>query len=113
MHRALSHAGTFVFNKNTPGGSVHPTQKPLPLMRDLVSLFASAGELVCDPFAGAGTTGVACIKLGRRFVGIEVNEEHFDTSCEQISKAYAQPDFFVERAPEPKQEPLFGMGMVG
>lgn len=49
----------------------HKTQKPIRLMRQLVELFSNSGELVLDPFAGSGTTGVACKQLGRRFLGCE------------------------------------------
>lgn len=99
--------GTFIFNKNTPGGSVHPTQKPLPLMMELVNLFTSAGETVLDPFAGSGTTLVACAKLGRLGVGIEADPQHFDAACRRIEEAYRQPDFFVERPAPLKQGGLF------
>jgi site-specific DNA-methyltransferase (adenine-specific) len=50
---------------------LHPTQKPLSLMLELLELFTDEDELVCDPFCGSGTTGVACLRLGRRFLGIE------------------------------------------
>jgi site-specific DNA-methyltransferase (adenine-specific) len=91
--------GTFTHCKNTYGGSEHPTQKPLPLLMDLVSLFSFAGDVVLDPFMGSGTTGVACVRLGRKFVGIEVDPHHFETACKRISGAYAQPDMFVEARP--------------
>lgn len=62
----------FTHNKNTPGGAhEHETQKPVPLMVELVELFTDADEVVLDPFCGSGTTGVACLRLGRRFIGIE------------------------------------------
>lgn len=96
--------GTFVFNKNTPGGGEHPTQKPEPLMREIVSLFSSPGELVADPFCGSGTTGIAAVKLGRRFIGIERDPSHFDLSVRRISDALRQPDFFVEKPKPVKQE---------
>jgi DNA modification methylase len=99
--------GTFIYNKNTPGGAEHPTQKPLPLMQDLVSLFSNHQQLVLDPFIGSGTTGVACVKLGRKFIGIELNEQYFDIACSRIEKAYAQPDMFVAPpVPKPVQEDL-------
>ena len=99
--------GTFIYNKNTLGGGQHPTQKPLPLIQELVHLFSFSGETVLDPFMGSGTTGVACVKLGRKFIGIEIDEGYFDIACERIRKAYAQPDMFIEsRTPEPKQEAL-------
>ena len=49
----------------------HPNEKPLALMKKLVDLFTQPGELVCDPYMGSGTTGVACLSNGRRFIGIE------------------------------------------
>ena len=58
-----------------------------------------------DPFMGSGTTGVACAKLGRKFIGIEMDPKWFDLACKRIEKTYAQPDFFVE-APKPKAEQM-------
>jgi DNA modification methylase len=55
---------------------------------------------------GSGTTGVACVKRGLKFIGIEKHEPYFDIACERIRKAYAQPDMFVERPAPPKQEVL-------
>lgn len=86
-------------------GAVHPTQKPLTLMKWCLGFLPDA-ETILDPFMGSGTTGVACVKLGRKFIGIEIDEGYFDIACERIRKAYAQPDMFIERAPEPKQEAL-------
>jgi DNA modification methylase len=65
-------------------------------------------KTILDPYMGSGTTGVACVKLGRKFIGIEIDEAYFDIACERIRKAYAQPDMLVEteRPPEPKQEAL-------
>lgn len=96
--------GTFTFNKNTVGGSEHPTQKPLPLLLDLVQLFSMPGEVVCDPFLGSGTTGVASVKSGRRFIGIEADPKHFDTACRRISSALLEPDLFIEPPKPIKQE---------
>jgi site-specific DNA-methyltransferase (adenine-specific) len=95
--------GTFIHNKNTPGGGVHPTQKPLPLMMELVGLFTAPGETVLDPFMGSGTTGVACARLGRKFIGIEIDAEHFNTACRRIEKAYAQGDLFIAPPAPAKQ----------
>jgi site-specific DNA-methyltransferase (adenine-specific) len=98
--------GTFIHNKNTPGGSVHPTQKPLPLMMELVALFSSKGETVVDPFLGSGTTLVACARQGRKGVGIEADPKHFDAACRRVEDAYRQPDMFIERPAAPVQETL-------
>jgi site-specific DNA-methyltransferase (adenine-specific) len=62
----------------------HTTQKPLSLMLELVSLFTDPGETVLDPFAGSGTTGVACIRLGRRFIGIEKNEKYAEIAAKRL-----------------------------
>ncbi|WP_210234920.1 MULTISPECIES: site-specific DNA-methyltransferase [unclassified Mesorhizobium] len=87
---------------------VHPTQKPVAVMEWVLGEATAPNEAVLDPFMGSGTTGVACVKLGRKFIGIEIDEGYFDIACERIRKAYAQPDMFVtpERPPEPTQEAL-------
>lgn len=86
---------------------VHQTEKPVPLMRELVSLFTNPGEIVLDFFMGVGTTGVACAKLGRKFIGIEIDPRYFEIACKRISDAYAQPDMFRDFAEKPrKQEAL-------
>lgn len=91
------------------GRRLHPTLKPVALMQwCLRQSGTKAGDSILDPFMGSGTTGVACVKLGRRFIGIEIDEGYFDIACERIRKAYAQPDMFVEEphpAP-PTQEAL-------
>lgn len=82
--------GTFHFVKNTQDAE-HPTQKPLPLMNELVRLFSFSDDLVCDPFAGSSTTGLAAINHGRRFVGIERDPKWFDLSCRRLSDALKRP----------------------
>lgn len=62
----------------------HPTQKPVGLMLDLVADFTDRDELVLDAFAGSGTTGVACLRLGRRFVGIERDPRYFALAVERL-----------------------------
>lgn len=84
----------------------HPTEKPVPLMMEIVADFTRPGETVCDPFMGSGTTGVACAKSGRSFVGIEQNERWFDLSCRRIEEAYRQPRLFSEPVAKPVQTAL-------
>ena len=72
----------------------HPTIKPLALMEKLISSFTDSGDLVADPYMGSGTTGVACANLGRKFIGIELEEKYFDIACERIEAAYAQGRLF-------------------
>ena len=76
----------------------HPCPKPLPWMRWAVARGSRYGETILDPFMGSGTTGVACVKLGRKFIGIEIDPGYFEIACKRIAKAYEQPDFFVEQA---------------
>jgi site-specific DNA-methyltransferase (adenine-specific) len=73
----------------------HPTQKPLPLLIDWVSKFTDEGETILDPFMGSGTTGIACAKLGRQFIGIEKRPDYFDLARTRISDAYRQTDLFT------------------
>lgn len=92
--------GVFTFNKNDGVGSApHPTTKPTNLMCKLVQLFTLPQEEVLDPFMGSGTTGVACVRLDRRFVGIEINQKYFEVACSRIELAYNQPHLFI--APPP------------
>jgi site-specific DNA-methyltransferase (adenine-specific) len=83
----------------------HPTEKPVGLFGAWVRDFSDRGETILDPFMGSGTTGVACVKLGRKFIGIEIEPKYFDIACRRIEAAYAQPDMFVE-AEKPKAEQL-------
>ena len=72
----------------------HPTQKPLAVMVWTINQFPEAKSIL-DPFMGSGTTGVACARLGRRFIGIEIEERYFDIACRRIEAAQAQKDLFV------------------
>lgn len=72
--------------------------KPTRLMQLIVTDYSRPNELVCDPFMGAGTTGVACMKEGRDFIGIEIDPAAFDIACKRIEDAQRQGDFFVEAA---------------
>ena len=87
-------------------GGPHPTTKPVDLMGRLVRLFTSPGETVCDPFMGSGTTLVACANLGRRGIGIEIEEKYFDIACKRVEDAYRQPRLFDEPVRKAKQEGL-------
>lgn len=82
----------------------HLTQKPLGVMEWCLDHLPASVRTVCDPYAGSGTTGVACVKRGLSFIGIEREPHHFETMVARISKASAAPDMFIARAPEPKQE---------
>ena len=88
------------------GDRAHPTQKPVALMEWCLGFLPDA-HTILDPFMGSGTTGVACAKLGRAFVGIEIDERYFDIACRRIEQAYRQADLFIDApAPKPTQEAL-------
>ncbi len=78
----------------------HPCVKPLAYSKWLVSHFARRSQSVADPFMGSGTTGVAAVKLGRKFIGIEIEPKYFDIACRRISEALKQPDLFIDRPKE-------------
>ena len=80
----------------------HQTQKPLALMKWCLGFLPDA-ETVLDPFMGSGTTLVACAKLGRKGIGIELDPDYFEIACKRVREAYAQPDMFVEQAKPAKQ----------
>jgi site-specific DNA-methyltransferase (adenine-specific) len=70
----------------------HPTPKPVELFRRCIANSSDPGDLVLDPFLGSGTTAVACILTGRRFIGIELEERYFDLSCLRIERTYRDID---------------------
>jgi DNA modification methylase len=76
------------------------------MMRYLVSRFVPPQASVLDPFMGSATTGVACIKLGRKFIGIEIEPKYFDIACRRIEEAWKQPRLFEEPKPKPQQGAL-------
>lgn len=83
----------------------HPTQKPTKLMEWCIERVPNA-QLILDPFMGSGTTGVASINLGRKFIGIEIESKYFDIACRRIADALARPDLFIEQAKPHKQEAM-------
>lgn len=80
--------GVFTYAKNVTGSrekNPHPTTKPTALMLELVELFTDLGETILDPFCGSGTTGVAAIRLGRRFIGIEKDAKYAAIARERLA----------------------------
>ena len=89
-----------------PADRQHPTQKPVWLMRQCVQATVSPEGICLDPFMGSGTTLVACAKLGRKGIGIELDPDYFRIACDRVQAAYDQPDLFVEPPTTPVQESM-------
>ncbi len=67
----------------------HPTIKPLNIISALVKNSSREGDVVLDPFMGSGTTGVACVGLKRKFIGMELKEDYFEIARQRITDAQA------------------------
>lgn len=72
----------------------HPTQKPIAVMEFCLKQLPDS-KVIYDPYMGSGTTGVACIKVGKSFIGVEMDKKYFDIACQRIRDAYSQPDMFL------------------
>ena len=79
----------------------HPTQKPVGVMQWCINHLPTDTQTILDPFMGSGTTLVACAKMGRKGIGIELDEDYFEIACKRVEDAYRQPDLFIE-----KEKPL-------
>ncbi len=76
----------------------HPTQKPIGVMKWCIGHLPETAQTILDPFMGSGTTGVAAVQMGRRFIGIERDEAYFDIACRRIEQAQRQGDMFISGA---------------
>jgi DNA modification methylase len=87
-------------------GKKHPTQKPIEVMAWCLGFLPEA-RTILDPFMGSGTTGVACVQMGRSFIGIELDPGYFDIACKRIADEVARPRLDLgEPMPKPVQEVL-------
>lgn len=80
-------------------GNEHPTQKTVAVMKWTIDAMKTNG-VILDPFMGSGTTGVAAVQMGRRFIGIEREPRYFDIACRRIEEAQQQVDMFVPQSAE-------------
>ena len=93
-------------NAKDSDGRLHPTQKPIAVMRWCIEQ-AGNPQTILDPFMGSGTTGIAAVQMGRKFIGIEREEKYFSIACKRIEQAYAQDDWITPKATvKPVQESL-------
>lgn len=83
----------------------HPCPRPVEQVLYVLECFTSEGETILDPFAGSGTTGVAAIQLGRKFIGIEIDPGYFQIACKRIDEAWRQPRLFAEPKAKPEKAP--------
>jgi site-specific DNA-methyltransferase (adenine-specific) len=111
--RVFSHLWKGICKASEKGGKErwHPTQKPIALMAWCLQMVAPA-LTVLDPYMGSGTTGVACVRLGRRFIGIEIEPKYFDIACRRIEAETRQTRLFGEAlaAPQPAEQMPLGLG---
>lgn len=99
--------GVYIFSKTSQGfvrpePIEHPTQKPVDVMMWVIEKAAPAQSII-DPYMGVGSTGVAAVKLGRRFTGIEIDPGYFDIACRRIEAARREPDLFIA-PPKPAEQ---------
>jgi DNA modification methylase len=98
-----SYPNSATFNQPNREAIDHPCPKPVEWMLWAVKRASLSGESVLDPFMGSGTTGVACVKLGRKFTGIEIDPSYLDIACRRISAALKEPDLFIA-PPKPAEQ---------
>lgn len=87
-----------VSNSYTGETEGHPAPMPYSLASDHITTWTCEGDTIIDPFLGSGTTGIACAKLGRKFIGVEIEEKYFDIACRRIEEAQRQRDMFYNQA---------------
>lgn len=92
--RAMKERGGFGECAN---GLLHPTMKPIALMEELVLTYSAPGQTVLDPTMGSGSTGVAAVKHGRKFVGIELDDTYFAVARARIARAAEERSMFAGR----------------
>ena len=85
---------------------VHPAQKPVTLIKNLLELRREPGTTVFDPFMGSGNTGIAALESGMKFVGIEKSRDYFDVACRRIERAYQETSLLRVGREEPSPQPL-------
>ena len=95
-----------IYRESKPRDNSHPNIKPLGLMRQFISAHTSYGDTVLDPFMGSGSTGLAAVQMGRKFIGIELDPIHFATACMRIEQAQRQVDLFIEPVKKAEQAAL-------
>ena len=107
--QVFRHLWSGAYRASEQGDYFHPTQKPIDLMAWCMSrVGAPIGCTIFDPYMGSGTTGVACVRTDRRFIGVELDESHFATAIKRIKRELAQPRLFTAPVETHTQAEMFG-----
>lgn len=94
---------------NGPGRhGEHPTEKPISLMTEIIADFTKPDDIILDPFKGSGTTGIAALKMGRRFIGVEKSPEYFELACSRIRASLSGASGFKRKQSDERQPDLLG-----
>jgi site-specific DNA-methyltransferase (adenine-specific)/modification methylase len=104
--RLIRHRWHGMLRDGNDGERVHPTQKPTDVMSWCMGKLPPTNTIL-DPFMGSGTTGVACVKTGRKFIGIELSRDYFDIAVKRIEDAFADQGLFTGKVRGEKQTDLF------
>jgi len=92
--RRIKHLWNGMMRASEQGENYHPTQKPVIVLQWILSLPWTPKGTIFDPYMGSNPTGVACARLGRRFIGCEIEPKYFEIACERIDREYAQGKLF-------------------
>lgn len=106
LHGEMKDKQSFFLENAGQKTTNHPNEKPISLMEKLVKLGSNSQKTILDPFMGSGTTGVAAIQMGRKFIGIERESKYFDIACKRIEQAVATPQLFEH---EPVKQVQMGL----
>jgi len=96
-------ADVIQFQRVMPPALKHPYQKPVEMISRLIQASTDEGDTVADWYMGSGTCGVACVRTGRKFIGCEISQEHFDITCQSIETEYKRLSLFIT-PPKPKTQ---------
>jgi site-specific DNA-methyltransferase (adenine-specific) len=100
--------GVYTHCTNNPERTgLHPTEKPVSLMTEILADFTNPDQTILDPFMGSGTTGVAAVRMGRNFIGIEKDERYFELACKRIQAAQSGARGFTRQNTDERQQDIF------
>lgn len=103
--------GVYTHCVNSPSrNGEHPTEKPIDLMAEIIADFTNPGDTILDPFMGSGTTGIAALMLGRKFVGVEQNPRYFKLACNRIRASLSGASGFKRQDYDERQIDMLGGG---